>query len=243
MPERPERGFYTAVLYDAPGGRAAAQYPFDIQALRSLRTLELDAQITFFVGENGSGKSTLLEAIAIAAGFNAEGGTRNIRFSHRPTESELWRSLDLTKGGRDPRTGFFLRAETMFNLFTEVESQGLMEYGWQPMHDKSHGEALLWTVENRFGGQGFFLLDEPESALSPQRQLALLRFMHDLMDAGGQFVVATHSPILLAYPDACIYQFGTGGIQRIAYEDTEHYRVTKMVLDSPDRVFRHLLAD
>jgi predicted ATPase len=159
------------------------EYPFAIPAIRGLDEPRFDPGVTFLIGENGSGKSTLVEAIAILAGFNPEGGTRHFRFAARPSESRLHESLRLARSPQRERAGFFLRAETLFNLATEVEQRALAEYGWEDMHAKSHGEAFLWLVTERFRPGGLYILDEPEAALSPQRQLALLRLIHDLVQA------------------------------------------------------------
>ena len=219
-----------------------SRYPFSIPAVRALETLALDPAVTFLVGENGSGKSTLIEAISIRAGFNAEGGSKNFHFSERATESELHAYLALVRGTRRERTGFFMRAETMFNLASEIERSNLAAYGWDDLHVKSHGEAFLWLVANRFHRQGLFLLDEPESALSPQRQLSFLRLVHDRVADGGQFIIATHSPLIMAYPGATIYVLDREGIRRVPYEETEHYIVTKTFLEDPALTFRFLFG-
>jgi predicted ATPase len=220
-------------------------YPFSIPALRAFATLDLHPKVTFLVGENGSGKSTLIEAIAIAAGFNAEGGSRNFAFATRRSESDLHQHLRLVRGVRRPRTGFFLRAESFFNVATEIERLGVDDsYGGGSLHEQSHGESFLALIKHRFGPGGLYLLDEPEAALSPGRQLALLRVIHDLAQAGSsQFVIATHSPIVLAYPDATIYALSPEGIAPIAYEDTEHFRLTRDFLVDRERYLRHLFED
>ena len=219
---------------------AATAFPFTIPAIKNLGRLELHPGVTFFVGENGSGKSTLIEALAIKAGFNAEGGTKNFWFAARPSESNLSHHLVVWRGVRRERGGFFLRAETMFNVSTEAEA--FREYGWDDLHAKSHGEAFLWVIENRFGPQSLFILDEPEAALSPQRQLALLGLIHKHVKRGCQFVIATHSPILMAYPQATIYCLDGDGINPIEYKLTEHYAVTKAFLLDPARMLNGLLA-
>ncbi len=219
------------------------QYPFSIPAVRALDSLRFDPQITFFIGENGSGKSTLIEAIAILAGFNPEGGSKHFHFASRPSESSLHTALRIARGARREKTGFFLRAETLFNLATEVEHKGLFEYGWEDIHAKSHGEAFLWLVKERFGHQGLYILDEPEAALSPQRQLAMLRLIHERIQAQGQFIIATHSPILMAYPNATIYQLSEEGIRTVAYEATEHFQVTAGFLADHRDYLRRLFTD
>lgn len=226
------------------------RYPFSLPAIRSFDQVDLHPKITYFVGENGSGKSTLLEAIAVSLGFNAEGGTKNFSFGTRRSHSELHEYLRVGKGVRRPRDGFFLRAESFFNVATEIERLDdgpggppiINSYGARSLHEQSHGESFLTLMTERFGGQGLYLLDEPEAALSPQRQLAVLSRMHDLIENGSQFIIATHSPILLAYPDACIYQFTPDGISQIAYEETEHFRVTRDFLADPQRMLRILMG-
>jgi predicted ATPase len=218
-------------------------YPFAIAAVRHLDQLELDPKATFFVGENGSGKSTLLEAIAIAVGFNAEGGSKSFKFSTRSSESDLSKYLRVARSARRERDGFFLRAEALFNAATYMEEIGV-QYGGKSLHEQSHGESFLALVQHRFGGDGLYLLDEPEAALSPTRQLSLLRIMHQLVErSGSQFIIATHSPILLAYPGARIYHFGEQGIAQVAYEDTEHFRVTRDFLAARERYFKHLFEE
>lgn len=214
------------------------QFPFTIPAVSSLERIELHEGVTFFVGENGSGKSTFVEAIAIKAGFNPEGGTKNFNSRNRPSESSLHSFLRLARGARREKSGFFLRAETMFNVSTEAESY--RDYGWDDLHEMSHGEAFLWVALNRFYGGGLYILDEPESALSPARQIALLGRMHQLVRAKAQLIVATHSPILMAYPDAKIYLLARDGIREVRYEETEHYAVTKSFLDDPSRTLREV---
>ena len=224
------------------------RYPYTLPAIRGLDTLELDPKVTFFLGENGSGKSTLVEGIAVAAGFNPEGGSRNFAFSTRSSESELWRHLRLVRGIRKPRTGYFFRAESFFNVATEIENldrEGggppiIDSYGGVSLHEQSHGESFLALIQNRFGPDGLYILDEPEAALSPGRQLALLARIHDLVQEGCQFLIATHSPLLLAYPGAVLYELSEPGIQRVEYEDTEHFRLTRDFLVHRERFFREL---
>ena len=219
------------------------RYPFHIPAVRGLETLDLHPQVTFFVGENGSGKSTLVEAIAVAAGYNAEGGSRNFNFATRRSESELHKYLRLVRGIRRPRTGYFLRAESFFNVATEIEQNedALAGHGGVHHHDMSHGEAFMALVDHRFGANGLYLLDEPEAALSPQRQLALLRSMHLLVREACQFIISTHSPLLLAYPNARIYHLSEKGLVPVAYEETEHYALTRDFLLNREAYLRRLL--
>jgi len=226
-------------------------YPFSLPAVRDLDVLPLHSKVTFLVGENGSGKSTLLEAVAIALGFNAEGGSKNFRFGTRSSHSPLHKYLRVGKSIRRPKDGFFLRAESFFNVATEIErldagpeggARVIDSYGGRSLHEQSHGESFLALMMERFGGQGIYLLDEPEAALSPQRQLAALARIHDLVSMDSQFVIATHSPILMAYPDAIIYACEPNGIAPVAYEDTEHYRVMHDFMAHPKRMLDALLA-
>lgn len=211
----------------------ASEFPFNLPAIASLDHLLLHPAVTFLVGENGSGKSTLLEAIAAGMGFNPEGGSRNFNFATRASHSALHEHLRLVRGVRPPRDGFFLRAESFYNVSTEIERLDeppggpkiIDSFGGRSLHEKSHGEAFLTLFMERFRHDSLLILDEPEAALSPQRQLAMLSRLHDLVRERCRFIVATHSPILMAYPNAYIYECGERGIRLIEYEDTEHYRV------------------
>lgn len=220
------------------------EYPYSIPALRGFETLELDGKVTFLVGDNGSGKSTLIEAIAVAAGFNAEGGSKNFRFATRSSESPLHQHLRLVRSARRI-DGFFLRAESFFNVASEIERLDVTDsYGGVSLHEQSHGESFLALAQHRFGGNGLYILDEPEAALSPQRQLSLLAIIHRLVEhERSQFLIATHSPILLAYPGALIYQLGAEGIREVAYEETEHFTITRDFLNGRERFFKHLFDE
>lgn len=228
-------------LKDMP---AEEPYIMELPAVRHLYVageLELDSPVTFFVGENGSGKSTLLEAIAVAMGFNAEGGSRDIRFSTKNTHSELWKHITVIKT-IPPKDGFFLRAESFYNTASYLdENSNMLRYGGTSFHSQSHGEAFLALVKNRFEGHGLYIMDEPEAALSPQRLMTLLVLMDDLVKQGSQFIIATHSPILMAYPDGDIIQFSDNGMARVNYRETEHYRITKQFIDQPERMIKYLL--
>lgn len=240
-----------------PGEASRAErYPFAIPVVRALAaqgTLPLDPRVTFLVGENGAGKSTLLEALAVAAGFNPEGGTRSFAFSTRASESSLHAALRLSRARRE-RDGFFLRAESLFNVATNIEEldreppvgdqpRVIDSYGGRSLHEQSHGESFLALAQHRWGDDGLFFLDEPESALSPSRQLTLLALVDDhVRRRGSQFVIATHSPILMAYPRATILELSRDGLRTVRWDETEHYRVTRDFLASPERFFKHLFA-
>lgn len=224
----------------------------ELPAVRSLEEgLSFRKPVTFLVGENGAGKSTLLEAVAVACGFNPEGGTRNFTFSTRATHSELHEYLTVARKAY-PKDGFFLRAESFYNVATNIdeldEGPGfgpslIDSYGGVSLHRQSHGESFFSLVENRFGGRGLYLLDEPEAALSPSRQMSLLAAIHQLVRRDSQFVIATHSPILLAYPGALIYELSEAGIRRTEYRRTEHYQLTRRFLENPERMLRCLLGE
>lgn len=219
-------------------------YPFALPAVAALDGLPLST-VTYFVGENGSGKSTILEALAVAAGMNAEGGSTNFRFSTRSSESGLHGALRLVRGVRRPRTSFFLRAESFFNVGTEIERLGptiLASYGGRSLHEQSHGESFLALLRHRFGPDGLYILDEPEAALSPSRQIALLRRMHDLVAQGCQFIIATHAPIVMAYPGATIYHVDRNGLEAVEYEDLEHVRLTRDFLSDRERYVARILS-
>lgn len=225
-------------------------YPFSLPAVRALDTLELHPKVTFLVGENGSGKSTLMEAIAVALGFNAEGGSRNFNFSTHASHSELHAHLRIARGFRKPRTEFFLRAESFFNVATNIQQMDdelglggrvIDAYGGRSLHAQSHGESFLALLMNRFGPNGLYLLDEPEAALSPQRQLAVLTRLHDLVQAESQFVIATHSPILLATPGARIYELDGRGLAPCGYDDLDTVRLMRGFLEAPERYLRAAL--
>lgn len=218
------------------------QYPFSLPVFRNLETLEFHPQVTFIIGENGTGKSTLLEAIAIAWGFNPEGGTRNFTFSTRSSHSELHNYIRLIRGAKKPRDGFFLRAESFYNLATQIdELQVSGYYGGRSLHEQSHGEAFFATFMNRFKGNGLYLLDEPEAALSPMRQLAMISRINDLVQLHSQFIIATHSPILIGYPNAKIIQIADDRIDTVEYEQTEHYIVTKRFINNHKKMLEVLM--
>lgn len=214
-----------------------------IEAFRGIERLDFTKPITFFVGENGSGKSTLLEAIAVAHGFNPEGGTKNYNFSTYDTHSELCDAIRLIKGYRREKIGYFLRAESFYNVATQEEDYADPLHPSARYHEKSHGESFLALAQNYLRPNGLYLFDEPEAALSPQRQLTLLMEIHCCAKSGSQFLIVTHSPILLGIPGADIYCFDDGAIHPCAYEETESYQVTEVFLNNREVLLRRLLEE
>ncbi|WP_081960669.1 AAA family ATPase [Nitrincola sp. A-D6] len=218
-------------------------FPFNIPAFRNGINLDLPTPVTFFVGENGSGKSTLLEALAEICGFNPEGGNRDHYREAREDRSELAQALRLSWMPKMTE-GFFMRAESFYNFASYLDSvSNFMAYGGKSLHQQSHGESFLALFQHRFE-HGLYILDEPEAALSPQRQLAFLRIIHELeVPRHAQFLIATHSPILLAYPGATLYQFEEDGIRDVNYRETDHYLITKEFLNGPERILGYLFAE
>ncbi len=215
-----------------------------IEAVSGINELSFHKPVTFFVGENGSGKSTILEAIAVAYGFNPEGGTKNYSFSTYDSHSELCNAMRLIRGYSKPGWGYFLRAESFYNVAT-AEDEYSRGPGGRPQHfhERSHGESFLAMAQNNFKGNGIYLLDEPEAALSPQRQLTLLLEIERCAREGSQFIIVSHSPILLGIPDAEILSFDEGYVHTLEYEETESYQVTKMFLENRDQMLSHLLQE
>ncbi len=244
-----DRLYISSIILDRPLNEKS--YLSELPAVQHLikhGKLELSKKVTFFVGENGTGKSTLTEAIAVAFGFNAEGGSINFNFSTNASHSELWEHLMLSKQDF-PKDGFFLRAESFYNVASNIDeldkqpaASGFIinSYGGVSLHKQSHGESFMSLVQNRFGGQGLYILDEPEAALSPTRLLTLLTEMDRLTNDGSQFIIATHSPILMAFPDAEIFEFSASGIRSVNYQETEHYKVTKAFINDPERMIKML---
>jgi predicted ATPase len=226
---------------------ARDDYSATLPALRGVERIELDPRVTFLVGENGSGKSTLVEAIAVKAKLNVEGGGKLLRFATRSSHSTLHSRLELERSERPPVNSFFLRAESVFNLATAIETGGPIgareNVYDRPLHEQSHGESFLDIAVNRLGPRGFYLFDEPEAALSVNGQLALMRRIHELVEEKSQFVIATHSPILLGYPNAAILELSESGVRRVAYDETQQVELTRAFLDDPQRFLRHLLAE
>lgn len=222
------------------------EHPFNIPLISELDFIDFHPDVTFFVGENGVGKSTIIESIAVALGFNAEGGNKNVNFTTKNTTSKLHRYLKLVKGYKKPKDGYFLRAESLYNVASYMDSiipaqaQG---FGGKSLHTRSHGEAFLSVISDKFHGNGLYILDEPEAALSPSRLLTVLSIINDLVEANSQFIIATHSPILLAYPKAKIYQMYDSGLEEVQYVDTEHYVITKNFLNRHEAMLKELLSD
>ena len=244
--------FIRSLIVDRGASADPAAHPFSIPAIASLSELDLDPHVTFLTGANASGKSTLIEAIAVACGLNPEGGSRNFSFETRASHSTLGDVMRLVRGARQPRTDFFLRAEAFFNLASEIEALDsepafgppiIASYGGRSLHEQSHGQSFLALLVERFGPDGLYLLDEPESALSPQGQLAMLRRLYELVAEGCQLVIATHSPILLSFPQARIYELSESGIATVPYDSAETVALYRSFLAAPDVYLHHLSQD
>lgn len=223
----------------------AAAYPFSLPAVRNLGVLPLHPKVTFFLGENGTGKSTVLEAVAAACGLNPEGGSRNHHFATRETHSPLYKHLRVARIAATPPDSYFLRAESFYNVASYLDDIG---GAWThtargSLHAQSHGESFMSLFQLRLRGQGLYFMDEPEAALSPSRQLQFLAVLHDYCRQGSQFLIATHSPIIAAYPDAWIYSFTDSGLVRSEYAETEHYRVSRAFLLNPKTSLKNLFGE
>jgi predicted ATPase len=224
-------------------------YVRSIPSIHFISQLEFNKKVTFFVGENGTGKSTLLESIAVAYGFNPEGGNKDFNFSTMNTHSGLHQAITIVKGVSKPKSNFFLRAESFYNVASKIEDYRdgddydsyYKSYGGRSLHEQSHGESFLSLIENRFMEKGLYILDEPEAALSPQRQLTLLMLIYNLAQKGSQFLIATHSPILLGTPDASIVSFDNGKISKVEYEETESYKITELFINNKELLLNNLL--
>ena len=219
-------------------------YPFNIPAVANLEKLSFHPDVTFIIGENGTGKSTIIEAIAMAMGFGPEGGTKNVRFSTADTVSELYKHIRISRSAKRPTDYYFLRAESFYNVATYMDSTGYLGgYGNKSLHHRSHGESFMATLTMKLKGNGFYIFDEPEAALSPTRQMSAITSIHDLVQSGSQFVIATHSPILLAYPYSKIVQLDNKGLSEIKYEDTEHFKITRDFLNKYDQMIEILISN
>ena len=223
-----------------------------IRHLKRMGELNFQKPVTFLVGENGVGKSTLIEGIAVAVGFNPEGGSINFSFSTEDSHSELYRFLTVSKGTKRRKDGYFLRAESYYNVASNIDQMDrepglgarlIDSYGGKSLHHQSHGESFLSLIEHRFGGNGIYILDEPEAALSPMRMMELICHIHDLVEKDSQFIISTHSPILMAYHGAEVLNLTEDGIQSVPYKETEHYQITKQFLNAPEQMCRYLFSD
>lgn len=248
MESRRANQFVRSIELNRAAVPSFSDYPFNLAAIRNLESLAFHPQVTFIVGENGSGKSTILESIAVAYGFNPEGGTKNFNFSSRTTHSDLNKYIKLIKGLKRPDDGFFLRAESFYNFATNIEKLDaefagppLIDfYGGRSLHEQSHGESFFAVFQNKFRGKSLYILDEPEAALSPSRQMSMIVRMHELVQQGSQFIIATHSPIVMAYPYARIYEI-QDDIKAVEYEATEHYQVMRAFVNNTQKMLNLLL--
>lgn len=221
-----------------------SQYPLSIPAVNDLDKIEFHPDVTFFVGENGAGKSTILEAIARVLGFPEEGGTKNVNYQTVGTTSKLSQYLKPIRSHKKPKDGYFLRAESFYNVASYMDEVHYLDgYGGKSLHARSHGEAFLSILTDKLQGHGLYLFDEPEAALSPSRILTMIAIIDQLVKQESQFIIATHSPILLAYPNAKILQFSDQGIKEVQYEETDHFMVTKDFLNNYPKRIRQLIED
>ncbi|RYE20762.1 MAG: AAA family ATPase [Sphingobacteriaceae bacterium] len=250
------------VFFKKNGIKNFDAYPFNLPFFKTTDKIEFHPEVTFIVGENGTGKSSLVEAIAVLCGFNAEGGTRNFNFSTRASHSKLHQYMQASRGVNRRKDGFFLRSESFYNVASEIDKRDeetdedfnsgfgakissipkiIDSYGGKSLHAQSHGESFWAVFFNRFGGNGLYILDEPEAALSPTRQMAMLLRINELVKQNSQFIIATHSPILIAYPNAVIYELSEDGIRVKTYRETELFQVYKDFLTNTDDLMNFLL--
>lgn len=242
-------GFISEILFNTEASNLN-RHPYNLDVLKNLNSLALNDKVTFIVGENGSGKSTLIEAIAIAYGFNSEGGSINFNFSARFSSSDLHKNIQIKKTLNRPKDGYFLRAESFFNVATNIEEMDAIpaaarkiieSYGGKSLHEQSHGESFLSLFLNRFRGNGFYILDEPEAALSAQRQLTFVSHLHEFVENNSQFVIATHSPIILSYPNSIIYEIGKDDLNIVKYEDTEQFKSMKLFINNYPSILKNIM--
>jgi predicted ATPase len=218
------------------------EYPYSIAIIQNIEKITFKKPVTFIVGENGSGKSTFLEALALHIGLNAEGGNQNMRFVTRDSHSDLFNNLIVSKGIKSPKEKYFLRAESFYNVASAIDDYDVLDsYGGKSLHKQSHGEAFFSVFMNKFKGNGLYILDEPEAALSPTRQMSLLTRMNDLINNNSQMIIATHSPIIMSFPEATIYNISNSEIVEVNYEDTEHFQITKRYLNNYSKMLKDLL--
>lgn len=253
-----ENNFLTSNLYvnrvslakEIPQGNYLRDLPV-VENLKKMEGIRLTKNVTFLVGENGVGKSTLIEGIAVATGFNPEGGTINFSFATRESHSDLHNYLTVSRGYKKHRDGFFLRAESFYNVASNIDEMDeepggapiISSYGGVSLHKQSHGESFMALVENRFSGNGLYILDEPEAALSPMRLMRLMCYMQELVRQDSQFIISTHSPILMTFPGAEVLEITAEGIQAVNYKDTEHFLITKRFMDAPEKMLESLLGE
>jgi predicted ATPase len=242
-------GYVTNLLIDTRNANKEI-YPYNIFPLKNHQNIKLDNKVTFFIGENGTGKSTLIEAIALAYGFNAEGGSTSFSFETKNSSSELYKHIRMKRSLKRPKTGYFFRAESFYNVATNIESLDelpapcekiIKAYGGKSLHEQSRGESFFSLILNRFCKNGFYILDEPESGLSLERQFAFISRLNELVDEQSQFIIATHSPIILAYPHSTIYQITENGMCEVEYEQTNAFKFMKMFAENHSNFLNELL--
>ena len=240
---------YIKSLRIKEGDLPRQSFPLQLSAFKHLDELIFHPNVTYIVGENGMGKSTLLEGIATAIGFNAEGGSMNFNFSSYDSHSNLNEYIRVAKGVNRPKDHFFFRAETYYNVATNIEELDsepesgpkiIDGFGGQSLHEQSHGESFFAAFLHRFRGRGLYIMDEPEAALSPVRQLSMLSRIHELVEQDSQFIISTHSPLLMAYPNAKLLELSEQGMSELKVEDTEHYQIMKQFLEDKERLLHHL---